>query len=150
MLEPWLRKAGHEGNCNAGFIWSHLDTAAGSESQKFEVWTVSQLKDVEKQLANDSNDRFPTVQLGEYSNHPPLMQQRRSDGWAEVHELQNDILVVKSGEGTSVLGATVVNPVTVRPHEIRGTAISGGEEERLRAGDVVHISAGTPHQSNEG
>jgi quercetin dioxygenase-like cupin family protein len=29
---------------------------------------------------------------------------------------------------------------------IRGTSIQGGERQALKAGDVVHVAAGTPHQ----
>jgi mannose-6-phosphate isomerase-like protein (cupin superfamily) len=123
-----------------------LALAASSEPQGFSVWTTSQLADIGKQLSSDSKDEIPTQELSSSSNHKLLMQQRRSDGRAEVHETQNDILIVQSGEGTIVLGGTVVDPATIRPHEIRGTSIRGGKEIMIHAGDVVHIPAGTPHQ----
>jgi mannose-6-phosphate isomerase-like protein (cupin superfamily) len=123
-----------------------MTLSARSEPRGFEVWTTSQLRDIEKQLSTNNKDQIPTQELSNSGNHKLLMQQRRSDGRAEVHETQNDILVVQSGEGTIVLGGTVVDPATIRPHEIRGTSIRGGEEIKLHAGDVVHIPAGTPHQ----
>jgi quercetin dioxygenase-like cupin family protein len=43
-------------------------------------------------------------------------------------------------------GGKVVNPKTIKPGEIRGTSISGGERHTLSTGDIVHIPAGVPHQ----
>ncbi len=37
-------------------------------------------------------------------------------------------------------------PQTTAPNEIRGTSIQGGARQALKAGDVVHVAAGTPHQ----
>jgi len=34
----------------------------------------------------------------------------------------------------------------IAPGETRGTAIEGGERQTLRAGDLAHVPAGTPHQ----
>ena len=37
-------------------------------------------------------------------------------------------------------------PKTIKPHEVRGTSIEGGETKQLVPGDVVHIPAKVPHQ----
>lgn len=40
----------------------------------------------------------------------------------------------------------MVAPKTVKPHEVRGTSIEGGEEKQLGPGDIIHIPANIPHQ----
>ena len=44
-------------------------------------------------------------------------------------------------------GGEMVGGRTTQPHEIRGPSIKGGKEQKLGAGDVVHIAAGVPHQT---
>ena len=56
---------------------------------------------------------------------------REGDGSAELHETQVDILIVESGEATLVVGGTMVAPKTIKPHEVRGTSIEGGEIKQL-------------------
>ena len=43
-------------------------------------------------------------------------------------------------------GGEVVDPKPSGPGEIRGSSVKGGALQELKAGDVVHIPAGTPHQ----
>ena len=35
---------------------------------------------------------------------------------------------------------------TTAPGEVRGPSVKGGTAQELKAGDVVHIPANTPHQ----
>jgi quercetin dioxygenase-like cupin family protein len=44
------------------------------------------------------------------------------------------------------VGGTMVAPKTVKPHEVRGSSIEGGETKQLGPGDIVHIPAKIPHQ----
>jgi mannose-6-phosphate isomerase-like protein (cupin superfamily) len=81
-----------------------------------------------------------------FDNHGLGISHRDKDGLAEVHENQTDIMVVQNGEATLEVGGEVVNPKTIRPGEIQGTAIKDGVKKSLAAGDVVHIPAGMPHQ----
>ena len=110
-------------------------------------WTGSELRGFEKSLAPKINaQKVATQPLAGYGNHSFLMAHREGSGEAELHETQNDVMVVESGEATLVVGGTVVNPKTTAPHEIRGSSIRGGEKVRLAAGDVVHIPVKTAHQ----
>jgi hypothetical protein len=56
------------------------------------------------------------------------------------------VLVVLDGHATLVTGGTLERPKQVGPGEIGGEAIRGGSSRDLRAGDLVHMVAGTPHQ----
>jgi mannose-6-phosphate isomerase-like protein (cupin superfamily) len=55
-------------------------------------------------------------------------------------------LIVENGEATLVVGGTMVEPKTIKPHEVRGSSIQGGEIKQLVLGDIVHIPANVPHQ----
>ena len=84
----------------------------------------------------------PLVETTDYKVHA---SHRSAAGKSEVHTDETDILYVLSGSATLVTGGTVVDPVTVEPGEIRGSAIKGGDRRQLVAGDVVIVPKGTPH-----
>lgn len=84
--------------------------------------------------------------LKEYPQHCAMLSFRGRDGEAEVHEKFADLFCVLAGKATLVTGGTVTGARTVAPGETRGSAIEGGTVQTLRAGDVVHVPAGTPHQ----
>jgi hypothetical protein len=81
-----------------------------------------------------------------WGNHGLLAIRREGDGEAEVHETQVDVIFVRSGEGTLIVGGTVVDPHTTAPGEIRGKSITGGITKKMAPGDVFHIPAKLPHQ----
>ncbi|MGA3041939.1 MAG: hypothetical protein ABSF54_14220 [Bryobacteraceae bacterium] len=113
----------------------------------FEHWTSAELQGFERKLGPKINaQKIATQPLGSYGNHNFLMAHREGSGEAELHETQNDVMVVESGEATLVVGGTVVDARTTAPHEIRGPSIRGGEKVALGAGDVVHIPVKIPHQ----
>lgn len=118
-----------------------------SEPQGFELWKAPQLKALQSKLsASLDAQKFAVQNLGTFGNHSFMLAHREGNGQAELHETQNDVFFVQSGQATLVLGGTVVQPKTVAPHEIRGSSISGGTQETLGPGDVVHIPVGVPHQ----
>jgi mannose-6-phosphate isomerase-like protein (cupin superfamily) len=92
------------------------------------------------------DQKFAWQPLGTYDNHLIGISHREGDGSAEIHETQIDIFIVDSGEATLILGGTMVDPKTVKPHEIRGKSIEGGTSHQLTAGDIIHIPANVPHQ----
>ena len=84
--------------------------------------------------------------VANWGNHALLAIRREGDGEAEIHETQVDVIFVKSGEGTLILGGTMVEPRTTAPGEIRAKSIKGGVSKKMAAGDVIHIPAKIPHQ----
>jgi len=113
----------------------------------FGHWTGGELQDFEKKLGPKINaQKIATQALASYGNHSFLIAHREGSGEAELHETQNDVMVVESGEATLVVGGTVMDPRTTAPHEIRGPSIRCGEKVALAAGDVVHIPIKTAHQ----
>jgi uncharacterized RmlC-like cupin family protein len=81
-----------------------------------------------------------------WGNHGLLAIRREGDGEAEVHNTQVDVIFVTSGEGTLIIGGTVVDPKTTAPGEIRGKSITRGIARKMAPGDVIHIPAKLPHQ----
>jgi mannose-6-phosphate isomerase-like protein (cupin superfamily) len=113
----------------------------------FELWKSSELRAFESKLAPKMNaHKIALEPLGSYGNHSAIMLHREGDGEAELHETQNDLIVIESGEATLVVGGSIVDPRTSAPHEIRGASIRGGERRALAAGDILHIPIGVPHQ----
>ena len=51
-----------------------------------------------------------------------------------------------AGEATLVSGGEMVNGKTTATGEERGDSIKGGQQTRLKKGDIIHIPANIPHQ----
>ena len=63
-----------------------------------------------------------------------------------MHEKLADLFCVLAGKATLVTGGVLNGARTIAPGETRGVSIEGGTRQTLRAGDVAHVPAGTPHQ----
>jgi len=98
-----------------------------------------------KQMARASEGSASEI-LKEYPRHNIQLSVRLRSGIAELHEHFADIFVVLEGHATLVTGGTIVDPKSTGPGEIRGSMVADGARQELRAGDVAHIAAGTPHQ----
>jgi hypothetical protein len=86
------------------------------------------------------------ARVATWGNHGFLIVRREGDGAVETHETQVDVITVVSGEGTLLLGGTMVDGKTTAPNEIRGKSLKGGVRYPMAAGDVFHIPAKIPHQ----
>jgi len=84
---------------------------------------------------------------GNYPSHAIKLSVRSKSGGAEVHEHYADIFIVTSGEATLVSGGIVVDGHSAGLGETRGTTIHGGTRQVMKLGDVIHVPAGTPHQT---
>lgn len=85
---------------------------------------------------------MPLIENGSFKIHA---SRRDKPGQAEVHTDETDIIYVLEGSATFVTGGTVTDGVTTAPHEIRGSAIEGGQSRTLIKGDVIVVPAGVPH-----
>ncbi len=112
-------------------------------------YSAAQLKQMAQKL--EQQESFRTTgsageTLDKYPGSFTMLTVRNTSGGAELHEHYADIFFVVDGEATLTSGGTVVDAKTTAPGEIRGSAVSGGAEQKLGIGDVVHISPNTPHQ----
>jgi mannose-6-phosphate isomerase-like protein (cupin superfamily) len=94
----------------------------------------------------EHGDGSASETLKEYPQHCAMLSFRSRDSEVELHEKFADLFCVLAGKATLVTGGTVNGARTVAPGEIRGVSIEGGARQTLRAGDLAHVPAGTPHQ----
>jgi mannose-6-phosphate isomerase-like protein (cupin superfamily) len=118
-----------------------------ADPEGFALWKGTFVESTGKDLATKMDDqKFSFQPMATYDNHLLGISHREGDGSAELHETQADILIVETGEAKLIVGGTMVEPKTVKPHEVRGSSIEGGETKQLVPGDIVHIPAKVPHQ----
>ena len=108
------------------------------------------------QLAVNPQPNLHVVDAGGYNVAVGAIHRPQSPpGVAAVHFKVSEIYHVIDGAATLVTGGTVVNPKPRPPDSESvkfedgpgesGSAIQGGVSQRIKAGDVVIIPAGTPH-----
>ena len=128
-------------------IFALLLTAAvfAADPEGFAMYKSSEIQSRAKAAKLDEN-KAGADRVASWGNHSLLLVRREGDGAAETHETQVDVITVLSGEGTLVVGGTVVDGKTTAPNEIRGKSITGGVRKPMAPGDVFHIPAKMPHQ----
>jgi mannose-6-phosphate isomerase-like protein (cupin superfamily) len=118
-----------------------------ADPEGFALWKNDAIQKTGNDLGGKIDEqKFAFQPLGTYDNHNIGISHREGDGSAEMHETQVDIFFVEAGEATLLVGGKIVEPKTVKPHEIRGTSLEGGKSVQLTHGDIVHIPANVPHQ----
>jgi mannose-6-phosphate isomerase-like protein (cupin superfamily) len=123
--------------------------AAAAVPAGYSHWNAAQLDERSRPLPAKmatSKVKVATEALGGWGNHSMSIVLRESTGEAELHETRSDIIFIRSGEGSIVIGGTIPNPRRTAAHEIRGDRITGGEKQPLRPGDILHVAPKTPHQ----
>ena len=113
----------------------------------FALWRAAELKQRDVALSKKVGaDHSARETLADYGDHRFRLLYRDADGLPEQHDKIIDVVIVQSGEGTLLLGGTMINPkASSGTGEYLGTGIEGGERHSLGAGDVVHIPAKIPH-----
>jgi glc operon protein GlcG len=71
---------------------------------------------------------------------------REAPGEVEYHEHVTDLMHVMEGTATVITGGEMRDVRTVAPGELRAASVDGGRRHVLRAGDVLAIPSGVPHQ----
>jgi mannose-6-phosphate isomerase-like protein (cupin superfamily) len=111
-------------------------------------WTTPVLAErlayLNKMARLDKGEASETIRS--FPGHKAVLVYRHRDGKAEIHARHADLFFVQSGSATLVSGGEIVDAQVTKPDEIRGKAITGGTEQPMRPGDVLHIPAGVPHQ----
>ncbi len=98
-----------------------------------------------KKLARASDGSASEV-LKQYPRHAIHLLVRSRNGGAEQHERFADLFIVIDGRAALLTGGTMADANTIAPGEVRGSAVQGGVQQDLRAGDLAHVPAGLPHQ----
>jgi mannose-6-phosphate isomerase-like protein (cupin superfamily) len=115
---------------------------------KFDHWTQAQLLERAQELHQKAaqGDGSASEKLDEYPHHYTMLAFRSKDGGGELHENYADLFYILDGRAKVVTGGALVDRHSSGPGEVRGSSVSGGSRQDVKAGDVVHISAGMPHQ----
>jgi mannose-6-phosphate isomerase-like protein (cupin superfamily) len=119
-----------------------------NDPPEFALWKSVELDAREEALSkNVGQDHSARETLGAYGNHRLRMLYRDADGNPEQHDREVDVVIVHGGEGTLVVGGTMVGArAGSGPGEHVGTSIEGGERHALGPGDLVHIPPKVPHR----
>ncbi|MGB7137083.1 MAG: hypothetical protein WBD46_17475 [Acidobacteriaceae bacterium] len=84
--------------------------------------------------------------LEDYGSYKIQLSVRTASGGAEVHAHWDDVMIVEEGSATLITGGTVPDAKTNADGETHGSKIEGGHSQVIRPGDMLTVSAGTPHQ----
>ena len=119
-----------------------------SQDMKSDHWSPADLLERAKhlrQLAAEGKGSASET-LEKYPHHYTMLAFRSRSGGGEVHQNFADLFYILDGHATVVTGGEVVEPKTTGPGETLGASVKGGSRQDVKAGDVVHIPAGMPHQ----
>ena len=151
----------------AGYATSPVSSAAAQQSRGREPrygvlapdqggpvhWSIDDMRKIHEQaIAGQRPNAFELLNLPNkrthmfgfrtrpVEDHPPEAEQH--EGVAELH-------VYVAGSGTVTVGGDIENRTTSQrsPGEHRGGPIRGGENFRVKAGDVLNIPVNAPHAS---
>jgi mannose-6-phosphate isomerase-like protein (cupin superfamily) len=118
------------------------------QEMKSDHWSPAQLLDQAQHLRElaAQGDGSASETLTKYPHHYTMLAFRGRSGGGELHQNFADLFYILDGHATVLTGGDVVDPKTAGPGEIRGTSVKGGSRQEVKAGEVVHIPAGMPHQ----
>jgi len=125
-----------------------LAPALTAEPPALGVWRAAELQQRDAALSKKIGpDHSARETLADYEHHRFRLLYRDADGNPEQHDNIIDVVFVQSGEGTLVVGGTMIGKrAGSGAGEYLGTGLEGGERRALGAGDVVHIPAAIPHR----
>ena len=122
---------------------------AYAQDMKSDHWSKQELLERAKHLKElaAKGDGSASETLEKYPHHYTMLAFREKSGGGELHQNFADIFVFLDGHATVVTGGTLVDQKSTGPGEVRAKSVEGGTKQEVRAGDVVHIPAGMPHQT---
>jgi mannose-6-phosphate isomerase-like protein (cupin superfamily) len=107
-------------------------------------WSAAQNRDFDRQATAKLNAErhLGTERLMDSA----FVAFRNGSGEAELHVKQADLLLIRSGSGTVLVGGEMIEGKPTGPDEVRGKSVSGGTRYPVAAGDTLYIPANTVHQ----
>jgi mannose-6-phosphate isomerase-like protein (cupin superfamily) len=129
----------------ASVCWLPGSVAAHAQLAGAASYSRQQLISLASQMRTESENGGATSDaLERHLDLATTLAVRTRSGRAELHAAAADEFFVVEGHATLLTGGTILNPKGTA--EVRGDSVQGGVRAELKAGDVVHIPANTPHQ----
>ncbi len=121
--------------------------AGAADPPGFGRWSSAELQRRDAALSTRVGaDRSARETLADYGSHRFRLLYRDADGVPEQHDTVVDVVIVQSGQGTLLLGGTMLGKrAGGGAGEFLGTGIEGAERHPLGPGDVLHIPPKVPH-----
>jgi len=107
-------------------------------------WSAARTKELIAEAASNVNKQTG-MSPHRFMDSAFMMYREKSSG-AEIHTGSADFIIVNDGEGTIVIGGTIINGKLDRPGELRGESIDGGTPYAVSAGDTLYVPRNAPHQ----
>jgi mannose-6-phosphate isomerase-like protein (cupin superfamily) len=107
-------------------------------------WSAQRMKEIDTGLSTRVSPQ--TNMAGERLIASANVIYRAGDSGSEIHEKLADLIFVREGEGSIVVGGKLIGGQTTAPDEIRGDSLEGGTRYPVTAGDTIYIPANMPHQ----
>ena len=106
-------------------------------------------EDIERMLADARNGGpavVPVLPREDRDHWVMLVEMSETTPPPEMHADETDIYFALEGAAQLTLDGELKDPEEKSPGQFIGSEIVGGRTLTIRAGDVVHIPAGVPHQ----
>jgi len=118
------------------------------QTMKSDHWSTAELLERAKHLRDlaAKGDGSASETLEKYPHHYTMLAFRQHSGGGELHQNFADIFFILDGRARVLTGGNLADQKSSGPGEIRGKSVEGGTRQEVKAGDVVHIPAGMPHQ----
>lgn len=119
--------------------------AIAQDASKIVYYTGQQIEnDIHKAPANEIGESEINL-IERTPQHGGILLRRTKPGKAEVHTTEADVWYIIDGGCVLATGGSVLEGKEVRPGQIQGTGISGGQDYKLGKGDFIRIPPGVPH-----
>lgn len=128
--------------CSVAVVAQGPQPAADPATPVF--WTAAQMKEIDTRLSSRQDP--VTHNAGTSLIGSANVIYRTGPSQSEIHEKQGDLIFIREGEGTILVGGKMVGGKLDRANELRGDSIEGGARYVVAAGDTLYIPANMPHQ----
>ena len=117
-------------------------------SRPYVVKSKQQVSDIAQEIkAKDGNQQFDVFAQSQTQMRVAVFHDDlRENDLHEVHDGSDDVYYVLDGEGTLMLGGSLVEPSQTAPGEWRSKSATGGTKVTVKKGDLIVVPRGTPHQ----
>ena len=125
---------------------AHAKSPDAADSRSWDHWSSPVLLERLAYLRKLARfgDGTASEELKAFPGHSAMLSVRLRSGTIEISEEFSQLFIVLEGRATVVKGSEV--EATSGTGQAKYSCTSDRSKQELRAGDVIHIAAGTPYQ----